>query len=153
MRNVVTLSDIPKALHDWLKMEAARRSKSSGRRVGLSQVVVQAVCEFKERVENHPRRRGVAIPRMEIFRKRIKPAELKRACICMPKAHWSGFDVGNTISMRDAEDGSTILVPVQSQHRLGMGGLYSRHGKIKVGDELIFEQQTDGMINIKVVAI
>jgi hypothetical protein len=46
MRNVVTLSDIPKDLHDWLKKEAARRSKSSGKRVGISQVVAQAVREL-----------------------------------------------------------------------------------------------------------
>jgi len=153
MRNVVTLSDIPKDLHDWLKMEAARRSKLSGKRVGISQVVAQAVREFRERVDNHSFRRGVVIPKMEIFRKRVKPAELKRGCICVPKAQWSGFGIGNTITMRDAADGSTILVPVQSQHRLGMRSLYSRHGKIKAGDELIFEQQADGIINIKVVAI
>lgn len=55
--------------------------------------------------------------------------------------------------MRDAEDGSTVLVPVQSQHRLGMRNLYRRHGNIRPGDELVFEQQTDGIVNIKVVAI
>lgn len=153
MRNVVTLSDIPKDLHDWLKKEAARRSKSSGKRVGISQVVTQAVRELKGKVDNHSRRRGIVIPKMEIFRKRIKPAELKRGCICTPKAQWPRFGIGNTITMRDAEDGSTILVPVQSQHRLGMHSLYSRHVKVKAGDELIFEQQTDGIINIKVVAI
>ena len=153
MRNVVTLSDIPKDLHDWLKKEAARRSKSSGKRVGISQVVTQAVRELKGKVDNHSRRRGIVIPKMEIFRKRIKPAELKRGCVCAPKAQWPRFGIGNTITMRDAEDGSTILVPVQSQHRLGMHSLYSRHVKVKAGDELIFEQQTDGIINIKVVAI
>lgn len=153
MRNVVTLSDIPKELHDWLRKEAARRSKSSGKRVGISQVVTQAVRELKGKVENPSRRRGIVIPKMEIFRKRIKPAELKRGCVCAPKMQWPRFGIGNTITMRDAEDGATVLVPVQSQHRLGMRNLYSRHGNIKPGDELVFEQQTDGIINIKVVAI
>jgi len=85
MRNVVTLSDIPKDLHDWLKKEATRRSKSSGKRVGISQVVTQAVSELKKRDDNHPRRRGIVIPKMEIFRKRIKPAE-QGLCLCTQSA-------------------------------------------------------------------
>jgi hypothetical protein len=55
--------------------------------------------------------------------------------------------------MKDADDGSTILVPVQSQGRLDMSNWYRRHTKAKPGDEIIFEQQTDGFINIKVIAI
>ena len=153
MRNVITLSDIPRDLHDWLRKEAALRSKQAGKRVGIYQVVIQAVRELKAKTEKPSRRRGIDIPVIEIFRKTIEPAELKRGCICAPKAQWPRFGIGNTITMRDAEDGSTILVPVQSQRRLGMRGLFSRHSKIKPGDELIFEQQSDGFINIKVTTI
>lgn len=154
MRNVVTLSDIPKDLHDWLKAEAARRSKLSGKRVGISQLVTQAVREYKGKRENPSRRRGIVIPIMELFRKRIQPSELRRGCICVPKAKWFHFGkVGNTITMRDADDGSTIMVPVQSQYRLRMRNWYSRHSTVKPGDEIIFEQQTDGVINIKILPI
>jgi len=45
------------------------------------------------------------------------------------------------------------MVPVLSQHRLNIRNWYSRHSKVKPGDEIIFEQQTDGFINIKVIAI
>ncbi|MFB0520084.1 MAG: hypothetical protein ACETWD_01495 [Desulfatiglandales bacterium] len=153
MRNVITLSDIPKDLHDWLKKEAARRSRQSGKRVGIYQVVIQAVQELKEKIEKPSRRRGIDIPIMEIFRKKIQPSELRRGCICVPKTQQSRFGIGNTITMRDADDGSTILVSVQSQHRLNMRNWYNRHSKVKPGDEIIFEQQTDGFINVKVIAI
>jgi hypothetical protein len=86
MRNVITLSDIPKELHDWLKIEAARRSKLSGKRVGIYQVVIQAIRELKGRTENPSRRRGIVLPRFELFRKKIQPSELKRGCICVPKS-------------------------------------------------------------------
>ena len=153
MRNVITLSDLPKELHDWLKTEAARRSRAAGKRVGICQLVAQAVREYKGKLENPSRRRGTVIPTMELFRKRIQPSELKRGCICVPKAKWFYFGtVGNTIAMKDATDGSTCLVPVGSQYRLGIRNWYSRHSKVKSGDEIIFEQ-TDGTINIKVLAI
>lgn len=154
MRNVVTLSDIPKDLHGWLKTEATRRSRLSGKRIGICHVVTQAVREYKGKLENPYRRRGVVIPVVELFRKKIQPSELRRGCICVPKAKWFHFGrVGNTITMRDVDDGSTILVPVRSQYRLGMRNLYSRRSKVKPGDEIIFEQQTDGFINIKVISI
>ena len=153
MRNVVTLSDIPKDLHDWLKKEATQRSKLSSKRVGISQLVTQAIRELKEKVEKPSRRYRVEIPIMEIFRKKIMPAELKRGCICIPRTQQRPFGVGNTITMRDAADGSTVLVPVQSQHRFNMRDWYNRHSNVKPGDELIFEQQTDGFIDIKVTHI
>lgn len=153
MRNVITLSDIPKDIHDWLKTEATRRSKLSGKRVGIYQVVAQALREYKERLENTSRRRKIFIPTMELFRKKIKPSELKRGCICVPKAKWHYFGmVGNTIAMKDAVDGSTCLVQVGSQYRLGMRNWYNQHSKVKSGDEIIFEQR-DGTINIIVLAI
>jgi hypothetical protein len=154
MRNVITLSDIPKDLHDWLKKEAARRSKLAGKRVGMYQVVIQAVQELKEKTEKPSRRRRIEIPTIEMFRKRIQSSELRRGCICVPKSNWFHFGkVGNTITMRDSDDGTTILIPVLSQYRLGMHNWYSRHSEVKPGDEIIFEQQTDGVINIKILNI
>ena len=153
MRNVITLSDIPKDLHDWLKKEATRRSRQSGKKVGIYQVVIQAVQELKGKVENPSRRRRIDIPIVELFRKKIQPSELRRGCICVPKTQRSHFGIGNTITMRDEDDGSTILVPVRSQYRLGMRNWYKQHGKVKPGDEIIFEQQTDGFINIKILPI
>jgi len=153
MRNVITLSDIPKDLHDWLKKEAARRTRLTGKRVGIYQVVVQAVQEYKGRLENHSRKRGIFIPTMELFRKKIQPSEMKRGCVCVPKGKWFYFGrVGNNIAMQDSADGSTCSVMVGSQYRLGMRSWYSRHRKIKPGDEIIFEQ-TNGTISIKVVTV
>lgn len=153
MRNVVTLSDIPRELHDWLRTEAAKRSKAAKKRIGISQVVTQAVKEYRERSENSSRRTKLQIPIVEIFRKKIMPAEFERGCICVPVNKHSHFGVGNTIIMKDAEDGSTVLVPVGSQHRLDMRNWYNRHAQVKSGDEIIFEQQRDGFINIKVLSI
>lgn len=152
MRNVVTLSDIPKDMHDWLKKEAARRSGILGKRLGISQLVVQAIREYRERVEKPSRKRRVIIPTMELFRKKIQPSELKRGCVCVPKPQWFYFGtVGNTIAMKDATDDSICFVPVGSQYRLGMRNWLNRH-KVKPGDEIIFEQ-IDGTINIKTFAI
>ena len=153
MRNVITLSDIPKELHDWLKREAARRSKQSGKRVGIYRIVIQAIKELKARIETPSRRRGIITPKFELFRKKIHPAELKRGCLCVPKSQQFHFRRGNILTMRDAEDSSTILVPVQSQGRLDIRIFYRRHTKVKPGDEIIFEQQNDGIIDIKVTNI
>ena len=153
MRNVVTLSDIPKDLHDWLKTEAAHRTKILGKRVGISQLVVQAISEYKEKVAQPSRKRRLVIPTMQLFRKKIQPSELKRGCICVPRSRWHYFGtVGNTIAMKDAMDGSTYLVSVGSQYRLGMRNWFNRYNKVKPGDEIIFEQ-TDGTITIKTLAI
>lgn len=153
MRHVTTLSDIPQDLHNWLKKEAVSRSRQSGKRVGIYQVVIQAVQELKEKTEKPSRRRGIEIPVKEIFRKKIQPSELRRGCICVPKTQQFRLGIGNTITMRDADDGSTILVPVLSQYRLNIRNWYRRHSKVKPGDEIIFEQQSDGFINIKVIII
>ena len=148
MRNVITLSDIPKDLHDWLKSEAARRSKDSGKRIGLYQIVNQAIKELKTRTEIPWRRKGSITPRFELFRKRIRPAELKRGCLCVPKSQHYLFGMGNIMTIRDAVDLSTLLVPVQSQGRLNMHSYYHRHNNIKPGDEILFERQIDGMIEV-----
>ena len=51
MRNVITLSDFPEDLHEWLRKEAASRSRLSGKRVGIYHVVVHAVREYKDRLD------------------------------------------------------------------------------------------------------
>ena len=51
MRNVVTLSDIPPDMHQWLKDEAERQSEKTGKRVGIYQVVVQAIEKYRAELE------------------------------------------------------------------------------------------------------
>lgn len=53
-RNVVTLSNIPRELHDWLKQEAVRLSEKTGKRTGLYQVVLLAIERYRASVENNP---------------------------------------------------------------------------------------------------
>lgn len=47
MRNVITISHLDPKLHQWLKDEAARRSKD-GDRVYAWQVLQEAVAHYKE---------------------------------------------------------------------------------------------------------
>lgn len=54
MRNVVTLSNIPPDMHDWLKQEAARQAEKTGKRVGLYQVVMQAIEKYRADLEKNP---------------------------------------------------------------------------------------------------
>lgn len=54
MRNVVTLSDMPPDLHEWLKQEAERLTKETGRKTSLYNVVVQACVEYRAKVEGTP---------------------------------------------------------------------------------------------------
>lgn len=54
MRNVVTLSDIPPDMHQWLKDEAERQSEKTGKRCAIYQVVVQAIEKYRAELEgNH----------------------------------------------------------------------------------------------------
>jgi hypothetical protein len=153
MRNVVTLSNIPKELHDWLKVEAIRRGRLVKKRVGIHEIVTQAVKEYKEQVEKTTSKHDVKTPTIELFRKKIMPSELTRGCICVPKAQRFYFGtVGNTIAMKDAIDDSTCLVPVRSQYRLDIRDWYKHHSNIKPGDEIIFKQK-NGSININTLII
>jgi hypothetical protein len=51
MRNVVTLSNLPTAMHEWLKQEAKRLSDETGEKISMYHVVMRAVDEYKQRVE------------------------------------------------------------------------------------------------------
>ncbi len=149
MRNVVTLSDVPKDLYDWLRTEASRRTRLTGKKVAIYQVVVQAVREYREKAENHSHRRRSDIPTIELFRKELQPSELARRCLCVPKTEQSYFGtVGSTIAMKDALDGSALAVYLGSQYRLDLSNWYARHHEVKVGDEIVLEQ-SNGIISIK----
>jgi len=153
MRNVITLSDIPKELHSWLKQEATRQSSLTGKRVGIYQVVVQAVREYKRRLENNAgKTKRANVPTMEMFRKKLQPAELESRRLCVPRSKWHFFGgVGNIITIKDGQDGSDCRVTVGSQYRLRMSDWYSRHKDVEPGDEIVFEQ-TDGTISVRVVS-
>jgi hypothetical protein len=144
MRNVITLSDVPKDLHDWLKLEAARRSKKANKRIGIYQVVSQAIKELKVRIEAPQ----VTSPIFKLFSKKVGPAELKRGCLCVPESQRYLFGTGNIMTIRDIDDFSTLLIEVQSQGRLNMRSYYKRHKNIIAGDEILFEREADGMIGV-----
>ncbi len=151
MRNVIALSNMPEDLHNWLKKEAARRSTVTGKRVAFCHLVVQAVREYKTRVENGSGKinRLSSQSRTEIFRKKLRPAEVRRQCVCVPTDKQFFFGkVGNIIVMIDAADGSACPVKVGTQYRLGMHPWFSHHDKVEPGDEIIFEQ-LNGTISIK----
>lgn len=154
MRNVITLSDMPKDLHDWLKNEAYRQSRLKGRRIGIYQLVVQAVQEYRRNVEKNtgdPQNLGNGTV-VEVFRKKLQPAEVKRHCVCVPKEKWHFFgQTGNTITMKDAGGGYTYSVWIGSQYRLSMGDWYNRHNGVRPGDEVIFVQ-LNGVISVQLVA-
>lgn len=50
-RNIVTISDIPVPLHDWLKHEALERKKLKGGRGHICKIVVEAIELYKAKVE------------------------------------------------------------------------------------------------------
>lgn len=51
MRNVVTLSDLPPDLHQWLKDEAKRLTDTTGKKTSMYNVVILAAEEYRARVE------------------------------------------------------------------------------------------------------
>jgi len=55
MRNVVTLSDIPADLHQWLREEARRQTEKEGKRVPIYTIVIKAIREYKDKANevNH----------------------------------------------------------------------------------------------------
>jgi hypothetical protein len=148
MRNVVSLSDIPMDLHDWLKKEAIHQSDLIGKRVCIYQVVVQAIREYKEKSEKHNAvlQQESKTASGEIMRKKLKPAEVQRGCVCVPIEKREYFPaVGHLIRIQDAKDSSCYDVLVGSQHRLGMKSWYHDHSGIRAGDEIIFEQANGTM--------
>lgn len=53
MRNVICISDFPPDLHDWVKEEAKRRGKDTGRRYAVALVFQEAVRALKAKLENN----------------------------------------------------------------------------------------------------
>lgn len=51
MRNVISVSDMPTELHQWLKEEAERQTKETGKPVFMYQLLIRAAEEYKARVE------------------------------------------------------------------------------------------------------
>lgn len=60
MRNVVTLSNIPLDLHQWLRDEAQRESEKAGKRVPIYTIVIKAVEQYRDNAENHHPEKEVA---------------------------------------------------------------------------------------------
>jgi hypothetical protein len=51
MRNVISVSDMPLDLHQWLKDEAERQSKETGKPVFMYQLLIRAAEEYRTHVE------------------------------------------------------------------------------------------------------
>ncbi len=51
-RNVVTLSHIDPELHQWLKDEAQRRTDKTGTRVTMTELIGEAIDQYRARCES-----------------------------------------------------------------------------------------------------
>lgn len=65
-RNIVTLSDIPLPLHNWLRHEKLLRTQAAGHRIPICDIVVEALEMYKAKIEADrgqlPAEAGVPIP-------------------------------------------------------------------------------------------
>ena len=83
---------------------------------------------------------------MEILRKELHPAEIKRRCVCVPKEKQPLFPkVGEKLDVKDNETASVHTVTVLSQYRLGMPSFYDEHKGIQAGDTIVFQLDNGGM--------
>ena len=53
MRNVICISDMPLALHDWVKAEAKRRADEAGKRYSVDLVFQEAIELLKAKLEDN----------------------------------------------------------------------------------------------------
>ena len=51
-RNVVTLSHIDPAMHQWIKDEALRRSAKTGTRVTMTEIIGEAFDQYRARCDS-----------------------------------------------------------------------------------------------------
>ena len=83
---------------------------------------------------------------MEILRKQLRPAEVNRRCVCIPKQKWHLFPkVGQSLVILDSEAGCVYEVVVGSQYRLGMASWYREHDEVRPGDEIVFWKENGNM--------
>ncbi len=85
---------------------------------------------------------------MEEFTKELRPAEVKRHCVCIPKDKQYLFpSMGEKLTVRDEKKGSVYEVVVGSQCRLVMHAWYGDHPGIRAGDVIAFWQD-DGSMSV-----
>jgi hypothetical protein len=83
---------------------------------------------------------------MEEFTKELRPAEIKRHCVCIPKERQHLFPpVGGKLVLRDDKTGSTHEVAVGSQCRLVMHTWFTEHPEIRAGDTTTFSHDNGAM--------
>ena len=71
---------------------------------------------------------------MEILRKELKPAEVKRRCICVPKEKHSLFpQIGGKLQVTDESTQSIHNVIIGSQCRLSLSSWYQQHQEACAG--------------------
>lgn len=86
---------------------------------------------------------------MEEFTKELRPAEVKRHCVCVPKERQHLFPPeGGKITAEDERTGSTHEVTVGSQCRSVMHSWFAKHPEIRAGDIITF-RGNNGTVSLK----
>ena len=89
---------------------------------------------------------------MEEFTKELRPAEIKRHCVCIPKEkHHLFLPVGGKIAAQEEKSGLKHSIIVGSQCRLVMHSWFEKHPEICAGDAITF-QRDNGVVNLKLTA-
>lgn len=133
MRNVVSISDVPVPLHNWLREEARRRSQKEGKRVGITTLVVEAVEQFKENVE------GIRGGSKGVFENiNVFPASVPRAFIdygaISVKSQYRTFLPANQEGL--APENRTYFTINFTGY--GEAKAYMSRGRLKIGDKNVW---------------
>ena len=89
---------------------------------------------------------------METLTKTLRPAEVKRRCVCLPKNKQHMFpNVGSKLSAKDEQTGLSHEITVGSQYRLQMPTWYDNHKEIKPGDMITFKLD-NGLMSVNKIA-
>ena len=89
--------------------------------------------------------------KIETLTKKLRTAEVKRRCVCLPKNKQHLFPkVGSKLSAKDEQTGSSFELIVGSQYRLQMPTWYDKHKEIKPGDMISFKLD-NGLVSVNKV--
>ena len=87
---------------------------------------------------------------MEILRKELHGAEIRRHCVCVPKEKQHLFPkIGEKLAVTDKETGSVHDAVMLSQYRLGMPSWYAENKGIQAGDTIVFRQD-NGNVSVSI---
>ncbi len=87
---------------------------------------------------------------MEIITKELKPAEIKRRSVCIPKdKQYLLPGIGKKLNIKDELTGSTHNAVVGSQYRIQIPSWYEEHPGVHPGDKITFHYD-NGAVRIDV---